>query len=67
MNARTRQSEPHAMLTTEEAADYLGMTSTTLNAWRCSKAIRLPYVKMGGAVRYRKSELEKFIEAHTYE
>ena len=51
-------------LTTEEAAEYLGVKPSTLITWRCTKAVRIPHYKVGRAVRYRRSDLDKFIEAH---
>lgn len=50
------------MLTTEEAAAMLGTEASTLVTWRCTKAVIVPYVKIGRAVRYRRCDLEEFIE-----
>lgn len=53
------------MLETEAAAKVLGVEPGTLEVWRSTKRVLLPYVKIGRAVRYRRSELQKFIEART--
>lgn len=56
---------PNAVLTTAEAAAYLGLKPHTLSVWRTTKHVKIPYVKIGGAVRYRLADLEKFIEKNT--
>lgn len=49
------------LLTTEQAADVLGTTRRTLEAWRCVGAGPV-FVKLRGRlVRYRPSDLEAFI------
>jgi excisionase family DNA binding protein len=50
------------MLTTKEAAEYLGVKPQTLSVWRCTHRYGLPAVKIGRCLRYRKSDLDKFIE-----
>lgn len=53
------------LLTPEEAAQRIGVAATTLNVWRCTGRYSLPYVKAGARVRYRSSEVERFIERRT--
>lgn len=53
------------MLTTLEAAAYLGVKPRTLSVWRCTHRYGLPAVKIGKGLRYRKSDLDKFIERRT--
>ena len=52
------------LLTTEQAADTLGLEPETLASWRCASRDKgLPYVKLGkGRVRYRPSDVRAFIE-----
>lgn len=47
------------------AAEYLGITPHTLNVWRCNKRFDIPYIKVGGRVRYRKSSLDNFLLQQT--
>ncbi len=55
-----------SLLTTKQAAHYLGLTSPkTLEVWRCTKRYPLPYVKVGGLVRYRLTDLDTFIADRT--
>ena len=42
-----------------EAALYLGLSPGTLARWRSEKS-NLPYTKIGGAVRYKKSDLDAY-------
>ena len=45
-----------------EASRILGVTPHTLAVWRCENRYSLPYVKIGRLVRYRRADLEAFIE-----
>ena len=51
------------LLTTEEAASFLGMAPDTLVVWRCTRRVNLPYVKLGRAIRYRLEDLTAFVSA----
>jgi excisionase family DNA binding protein len=53
------------LLTREEAAQYLGVKPQTLSVWATTKRYHLPYIKVGTLVRYRLSDLEKFLESRT--
>jgi len=46
-----------------EAAAYLNLSANTLDRWRCQK-LNLPYHKIGGAIRYKKSDLDSYLEQH---
>ncbi len=48
-----------------EAAEYLGVKPNTLAVWRTTGRYSLPYVKVGRLVRYRKSDLDRFIASRT--
>lgn len=50
------------MFDTRDAAAYLGLRDSTLEAWRCRGGGPV-FVKLGKAVRYRKESLDKFIDA----
>lgn len=52
-------------LTTKQAADYLNVPPSTLTTWRCTKRVQIPFFKLGGNVRYKKSDLDAFVAAHT--
>lgn len=50
------------ILTTRQAAQYLGLSMSTLNKWRCY-GFGPKYLKLGRAVRYRLEELDRYLEA----
>lgn len=53
------------LMTRDEAAAYLRVKRQTLSVWASSKRYDLPYVKVGRAVRYRRADLDRFIESRT--
>ncbi len=53
---------PHQLLTRTEAAKFLGVKASTLAHWKCTGRYNLQLVKIGRLVKYRISDLEKFIE-----
>ena len=55
-------SFPNKRITTQEAADFLGVTKGTLEVWRSQGRYNIPYIKIGSKVRYRMSDLVAFIE-----
>ena len=51
-------------LNTQEAAKFLGLRSSTLEAWRCQK--RGPrYAKLGSRVMYDQDELETWFASRS--
>lgn len=53
------------LLTPQEASTILAIEPATLEVWRCTRRVVLPYVKVGRSVRYRASDLAAFIESRT--
>ena len=53
------------LLTSEQAATFLQLHPNTLANWRSSRRVELPYVKVGGAVRYREADLLEFLQQNT--
>jgi len=54
-----------ALLTRDQAAEFLGVKVQTLAAWACSGRYSLPMVKVGRRVKYRLADLEKFLAERT--
>ncbi len=52
---------PVTILTTRQAAQYLGLSMSTLNKWRCY-GTGPKYLKLGRAVRYQQEELDRYLE-----
>jgi len=46
----------------KRAAKYLGVSPGTLAVWKCTKRYNLEHVKIGRSVKYRLSDLKKFVE-----
>jgi excisionase family DNA binding protein len=53
------------LLTRSEAAAYLGVKTETLAVWACNKRYSLSYIKVGRNVRYRQTDLDKFVAENT--
>ena len=53
------------LLSTEDAAIYLGISARTLETWRCKQKYNIPYVKIGSVVRYKISDLDNYISNNT--
>jgi hypothetical protein len=64
MKFADRGSNPDPLLTEVQAADFLGLSIRTLQAWR-TKVCGPAFVRAGRAVRYRRSDLMRWIEANT--
>lgn len=47
-------------LNANEAADFLGLSKSTIYSWVATK--RLPFHRLGRALRFRKSELEAWLD-----
>jgi len=53
---------PEPLLDRKSAAKYLGISPGTMAVWDCTKRYDLKPLKAGRAVRYRRSDLDKFLE-----
>jgi excisionase family DNA binding protein len=53
------------LLTTQQAANHLGLTPHTLAFWRCTRRYAIPFVKVGSKVRYRRADLDSFLRRRT--
>lgn len=51
------------LLDEREAAKYIGVGEGTLPVWRCTNRYNLPYLKIGRLVRYRKSDLDLWLDS----
>jgi predicted DNA-binding transcriptional regulator AlpA len=52
------------LLTTGEAASFLGVAESTLNKWRMA-GNGPRYAKLGALVKYRVADLHAFVETRT--
>lgn len=51
------------LLDRKTAAKYLAVSPGTLAVWDCTKRYDLKPLKVGRAVRYRKADLDAFLNA----
>lgn len=54
---------PETLFTPREAANYLGIPARRLKTVAESIALGIPVVKVGGANRWRKADLDAYIES----
>lgn len=54
------------LFTTKQVARVLGFAPKTLSNQRIL-GTGLPFIKIGNAVRYKKSDIETYIEENTYD
>jgi excisionase family DNA binding protein len=52
------------LLTERQAAEFLTVRVKTLQAWRV-RGRGPKFIKLGGSVRYRREDLEQFLDEHT--
>jgi len=50
------------LLSRREAAAYLGVSEQTLAIWKCAGRYDLPVIKIGRLAKYKRSDLDAFIE-----
>jgi len=54
------------LLTAQQAADYLSISIRTLANHRSSGRTKLPFIKLGRAVRYSQVDLDNYLSLHTF-
>jgi len=58
-------SEIQSLLTPDQVAKYLGITTRSLANWRSSGSEDLPWTKAGGSIRYRLSDVDAYLSQNT--
>jgi len=53
------------LITVQDAAKFLAVSKSTLYGWVWQK--RIPFVKVGRALRFEQAELQRFIQANRYQ
>lgn len=53
---------PSGLMTPRDAAVYIGVKINTLAVWRMTNKYDLPFVKLGRVIRYRKTDLDEWID-----
>jgi excisionase family DNA binding protein len=65
LSTKSSSSLTDELLTTAQVAKVYGLSQSTLRKWRCIAA-GPSFIKVGRAVRYRRSDLSEFLMARTY-
>ena len=60
-----QDTNPQALLTEAQTASFLGLRPQTLAVWRCTHRYRLKYIRVGRAIRYRATDVERFLADRT--
>ena len=63
--ANIEQLPATALLSNDTAAQFLDVAPGTLETWRTTKRYALPFIKVGRKVRYRKGDLDAFLNSRT--
>ena len=58
-------AERDKLMTRVEAAEYLGLRPQTLAIWKLTGRNGLPCIKVGRLVKYRRSDLDAFLQRNT--
>jgi hypothetical protein len=51
------------LLSETQAAELLQVAPGTLSVWRCTGRYALPFVKIGARVRYRRGDLQAWLDS----
>jgi predicted site-specific integrase-resolvase len=62
---QTAQTATPTLLDEKAAADFLQLAPGTLSVWRSTGRYKVPFVKVGHLVRYRRADLETWLESRT--
>lgn len=53
------------LLDEKQAAEFLTCEPGTLSVWRSTGRYQIPFVKVGRRVRYKRADLEAWLESRT--
>jgi len=59
----SRQPLESDLLPPPEVAHLLGVTTGTLEVWRCTRRYPLRYTKIGRLVKYKRGDVQAFIDS----
>jgi excisionase family DNA binding protein len=65
MLAKRQSTDAPDRMPTAAAAEYLGMSPTTLETWRSTGRYPLKFIKLGRRVLYNRADLDEFMAART--
>ena len=62
---QTAQTATTTLLDEKQAADFLKIAPGTLSVWRSTGRYKVPFVKVGHLVRYKRADLEAWVDSRT--
>jgi excisionase family DNA binding protein len=62
--AAAHHTDDDLLLTEVQAAEFLNLSVRTLQSWRV-RGSKIPFVRCGRAVRYRRGDLLNWVRANT--
>lgn len=62
-NDQARLASPTALLTESDVSDITRLSKATLRTNRCRR-VGIPWIALGGAVRYKQEDVMAFIESN---
>jgi hypothetical protein len=65
MTIQTVINSSRDLLDEQQAAITIDVTPGTLSVWRSTGRYNLPFIKVGRKVRYRRADLEVWLESRT--
>lgn len=65
MTTQSVTTSSRELLDEQQAAITIDVTPGTLSVWRSTGRYNLPFIKVGRKVRYRRADLETWLEART--
>lgn len=65
MSTQTVTNSSRDLLDEQQAAITIDVTPGTLSVWRSTGRYKLPFIKVGRKVRYRRADLEAWLESRT--
>ena len=66
MSTQTVINSSRDLLDEQQAAIAIDVTPGTLSVWRSTGRYKLPFIKIGRKVRYRRADLEAWLDARTH-
>lgn len=67
MSAQDNAPTQRELLTVAQVAEKIDVSTSTLGSWRSTGRHALPFIKIGGKVRYRASDLDAWLASRTRE
>jgi excisionase family DNA binding protein len=59
-----RSRNENGLITVQDAAKFLAVSTSTLYGWVYQR--RIPFVKVGRALRFEMAELQRFIQSNRF-